>query len=106
MGDDAGTDTFHITLKNDWVLENFEFDVDKSGDDGDYVKAPIPAFPRGATKWSPSVKWLASADDEVTYEGQIMISGPKGVPTSSVTPSDAIARARPREMGQGLDATC
>ena len=80
VGDDAGTDTFHITLKNDWVLESFEFDVDKSGDDGDYVKAPIPAFPRGATKWSPSVKWLASADDEVTYEGQIMISGPKGVP--------------------------
>lgn len=79
VGDDAGTDVYQITLKNDWVLDSFDFDVDKTGDDGDYVKAPTPAFPQGATTWKVSVKWLASADDEVTYDGQIRITGPKGV---------------------------
>ena len=80
VGDDSGTDVYQITLKNGWVLESFEFDPDLSGDDGDYVKAPTPAFPRGASTWKVSVKWLASVDDEVTYEGRIGITGPKGVP--------------------------
>ena len=80
VGDDAGTDVYRITLKNDWVLESFDFDADKTGDDGDFVKAPTPAFPQGASTWKVSVKWLASADDEVTYDGQIRITGPKGVP--------------------------
>jgi hypothetical protein len=66
---------------NDWVLdESSEFDIDKSGDDRDYVKAPTAAFPRGASTWKVSVKRLASADDEVTYQGQIGITGPRGVP--------------------------
>jgi hypothetical protein len=80
VGDDSGTDIYQITLKNGWVLESFEFDKDVSGDDGDFVKAPSPDFPRGAATWKVSVKWLASSDDEVTYDGFVGISGPKGVP--------------------------
>ena len=80
IGDDSGTDVYQITLKNDWTLETFDFDKDLTGDDGDYVKSPTPDFPRGAATWKVSIKWLASADDTVTYNGMIGISGPKGVP--------------------------
>ena len=51
VGDDAGTDVYRFALKNDWVLESFDFDVDKTGDDGDYVKAPTSSFPQGAITW-------------------------------------------------------
>jgi hypothetical protein len=80
IGDDSGTDVYQITLKNDWTLETFDFDKDLTGDDGDYVKSPTPAFPRGAATWKVSIQWLASVDDTVTYNGMIGISGPKGVP--------------------------
>jgi hypothetical protein len=80
VGDDSGTDVYEIALINDWVLETFEFHRDVSGDDGDYVKLPTPAFPRGAATWKVSIKWLASSDDEVKYEGLVGIIGPKGVP--------------------------
>ena len=80
IGDDSGTDVYQVTLKNDWTLETFDFDKDLTGDDGDYVKSPTPAFPTGAATWKVSIKWLASADDAVTYHGTIGIIGPKGVP--------------------------
>ena len=80
IGDDSGTDVYQVSLKNDWVLETFDLDKDRTGDDGDYIKDPTPAFPRGAATWKVSMKWLASADDEVTYNAMIGIIGPKGVP--------------------------
>ena len=80
IGDDSGTDVYQIILKNDWALESFDFDKDLTGDDGDYVKNPTPAFPHGAASWKVSIKWLASVDDVVTYHGMIGIIGPKGVP--------------------------
>lgn len=48
-----------------------------TGDDGDYVNKPT-GFPVGKTSWDPSVPWLSSADDFVSYGFNVEVMRAKG----------------------------
>lgn len=79
VGDDSGVDTYEITVKNGWVLQEMAFGSAISGEGEGHVVGP-GLFPSGSTSWSPSIAWSVSPADEVAYWTYIYIRGPKGVP--------------------------
>jgi hypothetical protein len=79
FGDDAGTDTYQITLANGWVLEQLTFQKFVDAGEG-WVKSPVSTFSAGASQWTANVEWNVSPNDDLRYEGMIFITGPKGVP--------------------------
>jgi hypothetical protein len=75
IGDDTGTDSYQISLKNGWEMLNFYWDVD-----GDEVSATKPAGFQPVANWSPSTNWVVTPNDTLFYQGVITIVGPLGVP--------------------------
>lgn len=79
IGDDSGTDTYRIALKNGWVLDSAEFL--SSVPDGEGSTQPpsgaLPAgFVSGATTWEPSIEWSVTPADAVIYNLYVTITGP------------------------------
>jgi hypothetical protein len=79
VGDDSGTDTYQITLANDWALEQLVFDKFVEAGEG-WVKSPASTFPAGASQWTAKIEWNVTPSDNLRYEGIVFIRGPKGVP--------------------------
>ena len=71
-------DQFAIHLKNGWVFSRLlDWSTYITGDDGDYVKKPT-GFPVGKTSWNPTVHWLCTADDFVSYGFNVEVMRAKG----------------------------
>jgi hypothetical protein len=77
IGDDTGTDSYQIALKNDWVMQSFFWDVDVDAGEG-WAQKPS-GFTQGAN-WAPQVKWSVTPNDNLYYHGTVTIVGPLGVP--------------------------
>ncbi len=77
IGNDKGTDSYRIALKNDWTMESFEWRVSVEPQQG-AARKPT-GFTKGPT-WSPSVEWEVTPSDQVVYAVVVTISGPRGVP--------------------------
>lgn len=77
FGGDSGTDVYWIALKNGWVTDSFVWtEFTPCGQ-----VHPYPAFVAGVTGLIGSaVDWITCSDDLVSYDGTILITGPKGVP--------------------------
>ncbi len=77
IGNDSGTDHYRIALKNDWTMESFHWVVHVKAGEGSAQKPG--GFTKGAS-WSPSVQWLVTPSDVLSYTGVVTVSGPIGVP--------------------------
>ena len=77
VGNDTGTDKYRITLYNGWTLEDLHWAVGVEPGQG-WAKRPS-GFTKGAT-WSPSIQWLVTPDDRISYFAVVTIAGPRGVP--------------------------
>jgi hypothetical protein len=75
IGNDTGTDTYRIALKNDWTMESFHW---RASVEGVSARKPV-GFTKGAN-WSPSVQWEVTPRDHLFYTGVVTVSGPIGVP--------------------------
>ncbi|MCB1057572.1 MAG: PKD domain-containing protein [Acidobacteria bacterium] len=79
VGDDSGTDTYRIALKNGWVLDSAQFL--SSVPDGEGSTTPpsgtLPAgFVQGASSWQPAIGWSVTPNDAVIYNLYVTIRGP------------------------------
>jgi hypothetical protein len=79
IGDDSGTDTYQVTLLNDWALEELTFQKFVEAGEG-WVKSPVSSFSAGATQWTAKIAWSVTPNDDLRYEALVFIRGPKGVP--------------------------
>ncbi len=79
IGDDSGSDSYQVSVKNGWTLSNLLLEEHDPGSEGD-VNGPSPGFPSGATSWAPKWSWNASSDDYIWYAAAIEIEGDCGVP--------------------------
>jgi len=79
VGDDSGTDTFHITLKTDWVFTSNSIHVEVSAD-GEGSASALPGLKIAPNVWRQSVSWSVTPDDWVEYFVGVFITGPIGVP--------------------------
>lgn len=79
IGDDSGTDTFNITLKNDWVFTSNSIHVEVSAG-GKGSASALPGLPIGPNVWQQSVSWSVTPADWVEYFVGVSITGPIGVP--------------------------
>jgi hypothetical protein len=77
VGNDSGTDQYRITLYNGWTLEDLHWAVGVDPGQG-WAKKPS-GFAKGAT-WSPSIQWLVTPNDRISYFAVVTIAGPRGVP--------------------------
>jgi hypothetical protein len=77
IGDDSGTDTFQIALKNDWVMQSFGWSVNVDSGEGNAGK---PGGFAQIANWQPSVGWWISPNDSLYYVGVVTMVGPAGVP--------------------------
>jgi hypothetical protein len=79
VGDDSGTDTYRIDLKNGWVLDSAEF-LSKVPDGEGSTNPPSgtlpPGFVAGASVWEPSISWSVTPNDAVLYNLYVTIRGP------------------------------
>jgi hypothetical protein len=80
IGDDEGTDTYEISLKNGWVLDSAVFST--SFDPGEASTSPsagqVPGgFQDGGTYWKPSIQWSVTPSDWVHYGLYVGIRGPE-----------------------------
>jgi len=78
FGDDSGADTYEISLKNGWVLEDYGKSV--SVDPGEGSASGPSGFSQGATYWKPQVQWNVSPNDGIFYKINVYVKGPKGMP--------------------------
>ena len=79
VGDDSGTDTYRIGLKNGWVLDSAQFLSKVPEDEGHTIprSGSLPAgFVGGATSWEPSIQWSVTPNDAVIYNLYVTIRGP------------------------------
>jgi len=79
VGDDSGTDSFRIALKNGWVLDSAEFLSSVPEGEGHTVppSGGLPAgFVSGASTWTPSIDWSVTPGDSVIYNLYVTIRGP------------------------------
>jgi hypothetical protein len=79
VGDDSGTDTYRIALKNGWVLDRAQFLSSVPEGEGHTVppSGGLPAgFIAGASSWSPSIDWSVTPGDAVIYNLYVTIRGP------------------------------
>jgi hypothetical protein len=88
LGDDSGVDTYQVSLKNGWVLYDFEFGSGVSSEGEGWVTGP-GQMPVGATSWKPKISWSVTPSDQVKYWAFIYIRGPKGVSHSAQYPGGA-----------------
>jgi hypothetical protein len=77
VGNDSGTDGYRIALHNGWTLEHLHWSVSVDAQQG-WAKKP-GGFAKQPT-WAPSIQWLVTPDDQVSYFAVVTITGPRGVP--------------------------
>jgi hypothetical protein len=79
IGDDAGTDTYSIQLKNGWVLDGATFLSSVPEGEG-HTTPPSGSLPggfvAGAANWQPSIEWSVTPGDAVMYNLYVDIRGP------------------------------
>lgn len=79
IGDDKGTDTYEIKVKNGWTISWTK--TNKWGtSSNEWVNGPSNGAGVGLATWKPSYTWNVSPADKVYYATWITVEGPKGVP--------------------------
>ena len=77
IGDDKGTDTYEVTIKNQWVFDSMSLDkLEKVG----YVIFGPQDILEGESYWRPEMPWRATPGGEAGYWAYVTIRGPKDIP--------------------------
>jgi len=78
IGDDTGTDVFHISLMNGWRFKSVQKVRWHKSSGDEELGGPTPSLPVGQSKWNPAIHWVVSPNDAVAYRIKIIVEGPVG----------------------------
>ncbi|MEN8222621.1 MAG: hypothetical protein ABFR36_05135, partial [Acidobacteriota bacterium] len=78
VGNDSGTDSYLINLKNGWVFKSMTKAKWKKTSADEVLKNPNPPLPVGANTWTTAIEWVVTPNDHVVYQIKVLVEGPIG----------------------------
>ena len=78
IGDDKGTDSYHISLKNGWVFKKMVKHQWKKTSSDEIIKNPSPALPVGSSDWTTGIEWKVTPGYTIIYQIKLLVDGPIG----------------------------